>query len=79
MPQVLRNENEIKEVLADQLCKLRTINMDPRASSHNITRLRSSLNFDEEERNKKLTDMWRTGQVPMEVNTMPGLVSNESG
>ena len=65
MPKVLRNENEIKEVLADQLCKLRTINMDPRASSHNITRLRSSLNFDEEERNKKLNDMWRTGQVLM--------------
>ena len=53
--------------------------MDPRARSHNITRLTSSLNFDEKERNKKLNDMWRTGQVPMEVNTMPGLVSNESG
>ena len=35
--------------------------------------LTSSFNFDEEERNKKLNDMWRTGQVPMEINEMPGL------
>ena len=52
--------------------------MDPSPRSHNTMRLRISLNFDEEERNKKLTDMWRTGQVPMEVNTMPGLVIDES-
>ena len=34
--------------------------------------LTSSFNFNEEERNTKMNNMWRTGQVPMEVNVMPG-------
>ena len=40
--------------------------------------LTSSFNFNEEERNTKMNNMWRTGQVPMEVKAMPGLVFDKS-
>ena len=33
---------------------LRTINMDPRATSHNMAGFKSSFNFDEEERDRKI-------------------------
>ena len=78
MPKVLQKESEIKEVLDHQLCNLRTINTDPRAASYDMAGLTSSFNFDSEERNTKSNEMWKTGKVLIEVNAMPGLVSDES-
>ena len=40
--------------------------------------LTSSFNFKSEERNMKTNEMWRTEQVPMEVNVMTGLLYNKS-
>ena len=45
MPKELQREREIKEVLYHQLCNLRKINTDPRAASHDMAGLTSSLNF----------------------------------
>ena len=77
-PKVVQNESKFEQVLDQQLCNLNKINTDPRAASHNMAGLTSSFNFKSGERNMKTNEMWRTGQVPMEVNMMTGLVSNKS-
>ena len=45
---------------------------------HDMAGLKTSYNFMPEERNTRKDEMWKTGQVPMEVNAMPGLISDES-
>ena len=40
--------------------------------------LKNSYTFETEGENTRTEEMWRTGQVPMEVNAMPGLVTDES-
>ena len=77
MPKVLQNENKIKEVLDHQL-KTKNKQHGPQNSFLQMEGLTSSFNFNDEERNLKTNKMWRTGQFPMEVNAMLGLVSDES-
>ena len=47
-------------------------------SSYDIASLKNSYTFEIEGKNTRTDNIWRTGQVPMEVNTMPGLVTDES-
>ena len=78
MPKVIQHESEIKAVLDHQLVNLRTYNTDPRAPAQDLSGLRSTYSFESEDHNKERDMMLKTGQVPMEVNEMPGLVLDES-
>ena len=71
MPKDIKHEREIKAVLDHQLVNLRTYNMDPRAG------LQSTYGYDRSETNKA-NEMLKTGQVPMDVNAIPGLVEDLS-
>ena len=51
--------------------------MDPRAPAQDMAGLQSTYGYD----NSKMTKankMLKTGQVPMDINTMPGLVEDMS-
>ena len=75
MPRELKHESEIKAVMDHQLINLRTYHTDPRAPSQDLSGLRSTYYY---EKDGKSDQMLKTGQVPMEVNAMPGLVLDES-
>ena len=51
--------------------------MDPRAPVQDMTGLHSTYGNDRGEMSKA-NEMLKTGQVPMDVNTMPGLVEDMS-
>ena len=42
-----------------------------------MVELKSSFDFEPEERNMRTEEWWRAGQVLMEVNAIPGLVSDK--
>ena len=65
MPKELQHENEIKVVLDHQL-------------SHDLDGLRSTYSFETVGNSTRSTEMLKTGQIPTEVNTMPGLIVYES-
>ena len=69
---------KIKAIQDYQLVNMRTINTDPRAPSHDMAGLRSTYSFETELKSTKTNVMWKRGQVPKDVNTMPGLVLDES-
>ena len=77
MPKDIKHELEIKAVLDHQLVNLRTYNMDPRAPAQDMAGLQSTYGYDMSEMNKA-NEMLKTGQVPMDVNAMPGLVEDVS-
>ena len=77
MPQDIKHEREIKAVLDHQLVNLRTYNMDPRAPAQDMAGLQSTYGYDRSVTNKA-NKMLKTGQVPMDVNGMPGLVEDVS-
>ena len=56
---------------------LRTYNMDPRAPAQDMAGLHSTYGYDMSE-TSKANEMLKTGQVPMDVNAMPGLVEDMS-
>ena len=64
-------------VLDHQLVNLMTYNMDPRAPSQDMAGLHSTYGYDKSETSKD-NKMLKTGQVPMDVNAMPGLVEDVS-
>ena len=74
-PKEIQHKNEIKDVLEHQLVNLRTYNTDPRATSHDMAGLRSNYEKNVDCRSE---EMLKTGQVPLEVNAMPGLMMDES-
>jgi len=78
MPKELKHESEIKAVLDHQLINLRTYHTDPRAPSQDLSGLRSTYYYKKDGNNGRSDQMLKTGQVPMEVNAMPGLVLDES-
>ena len=59
------------------MTNLRTYNLDPRAPSQDMARLRSTYGY-EKSTNERSDKMLKTGQVPMDVNAMQGLMSDES-
>jgi len=77
MPKDIKDEREIKAVLDHQLVNLRTYNMDPRAPAQDMAGLQSTYGHDKSEMTKA-NKMLKTGQVPMGINTMPGLVEDVS-
>ena len=77
MPKEIKNESEIRAVLDHQLTNLRTYNQDPRAPSQDMAGLRSTYGY-EKGTADRTEEMLKTGQVPMDVNAMPGLMSDES-
>ena len=77
MPKEIKHEREIKAVLDHQLVNLRTYNMDPRAQAQDMAGLHSTYGYDRSE-TSKANKMLKTGQVPMDVNAMPGLVEDVS-
>ena len=77
MRKEIKHEREIKAVLDHQLVNLRTYNMDPRAPAQDMPGLHSTYGYDRREMSKA-NKMLKTGQVPMNVNTMPGLVEGVS-
>ena len=77
MPKEIKHEREIKAVLDHQLVNLRTYNMDPRAPAQDMSGLHSTYGYDRSEMTKA-NEMLKTGQVPMDVNAMPGLVEDVS-
>ena len=77
MPREIKNESEIRAVLDYQLTNLRTYNQDPRAPSQDMAGLRSTYGY-EKSTADRTDEMLKTGQVPMDVNAMPGLMSDES-
>ena len=77
MPKEIKHEREIKAVLDHQLVNLRTYNMDPRAPAQDMAGLHSTYGYDRSEMTKA-NEMLKTGQVPMDVNAMPGLVEDMS-
>jgi len=56
---------------------LRTYNLDPRAPAQDMGGLQSIYGYVKSEINKA-NKMLKTGQVPMDVNAMPGLVEDVS-
>ena len=74
----IHHKSEIKAVLDHQLVNLRTYNIDPRALSHDKAGLRSTYSFEKAGNSRRSDEMLKTGQVPMDVNAMPGLVLEES-
>ena len=77
MPKEIKHEREIKAILDHQLVNLRTYNMDPRAPVQDMAGLHSTYGYDRSE-TSKANKMLKTGQVPMDVNAMPGLVEDMS-
>ena len=77
MPKEIKHEREIKAVMDHQLANLRTYNLDPRAPSQDMAGLQSTYGSDKSEMTKA-NQMLKTGQVPMDVNAMPGLVEDVS-
>ena len=77
MPKDIKHEREIKAVLYHQLVNLRTYNMDPRAPAQDMAGLQSTYGYDNSEMTKA-NKMLKTGQVPMDVNALPGLVEDVS-
>ena len=77
MPKEIKHEREIKAVLDHQLVNLRTYNLDPRAPAQDMSGLHSSYSNDKWEQSKA-NEMLKTGQVPMDVNAMPGLADDVS-
>ena len=67
----------IKAVLDHQLVNLRTYNLDPWAPAQDMVGLQSTYGYDKSEMNKA-NEMLKTGQVPMDINAMPGLVEDMS-
>ena len=51
--------------------------MDPRAPAQDMAGLHSTYGYDKSETSKD-NKMLKTGQVPMDVNAMPGLVEDVS-
>ena len=74
MPKELKHESEIKAVLDHQLINLRTYHTNPRAPSQDLSGLRSTYYYEKDGNNGKSDHMLKTGQVPMEVNAMPGQI-----
>ena len=77
MPKEIKHEREIKAILDHQLVNLRTYNLDPRAPAQDMAGLYSKYKYDNSEISKA-NEMLKTGQVPMDVNAMPGLVEDMS-
>ena len=77
MPKEIKHEREIKAVLDHQLVNLRTSNMDPRNPAQDMAGLRSTYGYDRIE-GTQANEMLKTGQVPMDINAMPGLVLDET-
>ena len=77
MPREIKHESEIRTVLDHQLTNLRTYNQDPRVPSQDMAGLRSTYGY-EKGTADRTDEMLKTGQVPMDVNAMPGLMSAES-
>ena len=77
MPREIKNESEIRTVLDHLLTNLKTYNQDPRATSQDMAGLRSTYGY-EKGTADRTAEMLKTGQVPMDVNAMPGLMSDES-
>ena len=75
MSEEIKHEQEIKAVLDHQLVNLRTYNMDRRAPAQDMAGLHSTYGYDRSEMSK-VNEMLKTGQVPMDVNAMPGLVED---
>ena len=73
----IKHEREIKAVLDHQLVNLGTYNMDPRAPAQNMAGLQSTYG-DDKSKMTKANEMLKTGQVPMDVKAMPGLVEDVS-
>ena len=77
MPKEIKHEREIKAVLDHQLVNLRTYNLDPRAPAQDMSGLHSTYGNERSEMSKA-NELLKTGQVPMDVNAMPGLVEDVS-
>ena len=77
MPKDNKHEREIKAVLDHQLVSMRTYNLDPRAPAQDMAGLQSTYGYDKSDITK-VNEMLKTGQVPMDVNAMPGLVEDVS-
>ena len=77
MPKEIKHEREIKAVLDHQLVNLRTYNLDPRAPAQDMSGLHSTYGNDRSEMSKA-NELLKTGQVPMDVKAMPGLVEDVS-
>ena len=73
MPKEIKHKRKIKAVMDHQLANLRTYNLDPRAPAQDMAGLQSTYGYDKSEITKA-NEMLKTGQVPMDVNAMPGLV-----
>ena len=73
---MFKHEREIKAVLDHQLVNLRTYNMDSRAPAQDMAGLHSTYGYDKS-KISKANKMLKTGQVPMDVNAMPGLVDDK--
>ena len=70
MPKEIKHEREIKAVLDHQLVNLR-------APAQDMAGLQSTYGYDKSEMNKD-NEMLKTGQVPMDINAMLGLVEDVS-
>ena len=68
---------EIKADLDYQLANLRTYNLNPRAPAQDMAGLQSTYGYDKSEITNA-NEMLKTGQVPLDVNVMPGLVEDMS-
>ena len=77
MPKDIKHEKEIKAVLAHQLVNLRTYNLDPGAPAQDLAGLQSTYRYDKS-KITKANKMLKTGQEPMDVNALPGLVEDVS-
>ena len=73
MPKEIKHKRKIKAVMDHQIANLRTYNLDPRAPAQDMAGLQSTYGYDKSEITKA-NEMLKTGQVPMDVNAMPGLV-----
>ena len=76
LPKEIQHENKIKAVLDNQLVNLKTYNTDPRSPSHEMAGLRITYSF-KKNVDTRSVEMLKTGQVPMDVNAMLGLVMDE--
>ena len=77
MPKEIKHEREIKAVLDHQLVNLSTYNMDPRAPAQDMAGLHRTYGNDRSKMSKA-NELLKKGQVPMDVNAMPGLVEDVS-
>ena len=77
MPKEIKHESKIKAVLDHQLTNLRTYNLDPRVSLQDMAGLRTTYGY-KKSANDRSDKMLKTRQIPMDVNAMPRLMSDES-